>query len=40
MKTEFISYEQALELKKLGFDEPCLGWYASWNIFSECYRWI
>ena len=24
MKTEFISYEQALALKELGFDEPCL----------------
>jgi hypothetical protein len=25
MNKEFISYEQALELKELGFDEPCLG---------------
>ena len=24
METEFISYEQALALKELGFDEPCL----------------
>ena len=24
---EFIPYEQALELKKLGFDEPCFAWY-------------
>jgi len=24
MKKEFIPYEQALALKKLGFDEPCL----------------
>ena len=24
MKTEFISYDQALALKELGFDEPCL----------------
>jgi hypothetical protein len=24
---EFISYEQALELKELGFDEPCLAFY-------------
>lgn len=24
---EFIPYEQALELKELGFDEPCLGYY-------------
>jgi hypothetical protein len=27
MKNEFIPYEQALELKKLGFDEPCLAFY-------------
>jgi hypothetical protein len=27
MTQEFIPYEQALELKELGFDEECLGWY-------------
>jgi len=27
MTKEFVPYEQALELKELGFDEPCLGWY-------------
>jgi hypothetical protein len=27
MKTEFIPYEQALALKELGFDEPCLASY-------------
>ena len=27
MTKEFIPYEQALELKELGFDEPCLGYY-------------
>jgi hypothetical protein len=26
---EFIPYEQALELKQLGFDEPCFG---SWEV--------
>jgi hypothetical protein len=26
MKHEFISYEQALALKELGFDEPCLAY--------------
>jgi hypothetical protein len=25
MKNEFIPYEQSLELKELGFDEPCFG---------------
>jgi hypothetical protein len=28
MKKEFVPYEQALALKELGFDEPCLTW---WN---------
>ena len=27
MKKEFIPYEQALALKELGFDEPCLDFY-------------
>jgi hypothetical protein len=27
MKKEFIPYEQAIELKELGFDEPCFGMY-------------
>ena len=27
MKNEFIPYEQALALKKLGFDEPCIALY-------------
>ena len=27
MDKEFISYEQALALNELGFDEPCIGWY-------------
>ena len=27
MEKEFIPYEQALALKELGFDEPCLGFY-------------
>ena len=27
MKQEFIPYKQALELKDLGFDEPCLSYY-------------
>ena len=28
MEKEFVPYEQALELKELGFDEPCFGLYA------------
>jgi len=27
MNKEFVTYEQALSLKELGFDEPCIGWY-------------
>lgn len=27
MKNEFVSYEAAVELKQLGFDEPCFGYY-------------
>ena len=27
MEKEFIPYEQALALKELGFDEPCIGYY-------------
>jgi hypothetical protein len=27
MKKEFITYEQALAVKELGFDEPCFGFY-------------
>ena len=27
MEKEFVPYEQASELKELGFDEPCFGYY-------------
>ncbi len=29
MNKEFVPYTEALELKQLGFDEPCFGWFAS-----------
>lgn len=29
IEKEFIPYEQALDLKKLGFDEPCFATYNS-----------
>jgi hypothetical protein len=32
MEKEFIPYKQALELKELGFDEPCLGLYYGTSI--------
>jgi hypothetical protein len=31
MNKEFIPYEQALELKELGFDKPCFGEYRQWD---------
>jgi len=33
MEKEFIPYMEALELKELGFDEPCFAWYGSEDIF-------
>jgi hypothetical protein len=27
MEKEFVPYELSLELKQLGFDEPCFGWF-------------
>jgi hypothetical protein len=35
MNKEFIPYEQALELKKLEFDEPCFGYYVSFTDNKE-----
>jgi hypothetical protein len=36
MNKEFIPYEQALELKQLGFDEPCFGYYnTTWSKQNE-----
>ena len=31
MNSEFVTYEQALALKELGFDEPCFGYWKSKN---------
>ncbi len=34
MEKEFIPYEQALALKELGFDKPCMrGWYEDGGIW-------
>ena len=32
MEKEFIPYEQALVLKELGFDEPCLAQYRKYDV--------
>jgi len=34
MKKEFIPYEQALALKELGFDEPCISCYDKLNMLA------
>jgi len=36
MTQEFIPYEQALALKELGFDEPCVGYYEN-DVLILCY---
>ena len=43
MKREFIPYEQALELKELGFNEKCfaaMDMYSNIDYGSEMYDWI
>ena len=35
MEKEFIPYEQALALKELGFDEPCIGFWWNNKDFTE-----
>lgn len=38
MKKEFVTYEIALKLKELGFDEPCFGYYTimkNWMISTD-----
>jgi hypothetical protein len=38
MKNDFIPYEQALELKGLGFDAPCYGWFDTGYLRFGCYE--
>jgi hypothetical protein len=35
MEKEFVPYEEALELKALGFDEPCFGYYLEDGMFID-----
>lgn len=35
MKNEFVSYEIALELRKLDFNKPCFGWYYHSKLIIE-----
>jgi hypothetical protein len=32
MNKDFVEYEEALELKQLGFDEPCFGYYVDGEL--------
>ena len=38
MEKHFVTYNQALALKELGFDEPCFGWYEHNGNFYYCYQ--
>jgi hypothetical protein len=38
MEKEFVPYEQALALKELGFDEPCMRYYWTDGMFSKTYN--
>jgi len=38
MKKEFVPYEQALALKELGFDEPCIKYYWTDGMFTKTYE--
>jgi hypothetical protein len=37
MEKEFVQYAEALELKELGFDEPCFSWWGSDGVFKQDY---
>ena len=40
MKKDFIPYEQALALKELGFDEPCLAAYLTAGRFLDISEYV
>ena len=40
MNKEFINYEQALALKELGFDEPCVAFYEQSERLSIGFNWL
>lgn len=33
----FVPYKESLELKELGFDEPCISWFSIFGKFSNDY---
>ena len=40
MNEEFVPYEIALELKKLGFNIPCISKYEEKPLYQQAFRWI
>lgn len=40
MTQEFVPYEQALELKQLGFEENCFGAYDTQKQFKHCAHYV
>jgi hypothetical protein len=38
LESEFVPYAQALALKELGFDEPCIRYYWTDGVFSKTYN--
>jgi len=40
MEKEFVPYEQALALKELGFDEPCLGYFKQEKVSQASWEYL
>ena len=40
MEREFVNYNQALKLKALGFDEPCVAFYEESKRLSIGFNWL
>lgn len=40
MENEFVPYEEALALKELGFDEPCVAFYEQSKRLSIGFNWL
>ncbi len=38
MEKEFVTYELALKMKQLGFDEPCIKYYWTDGMFTKTYE--
>ena len=40
MNQEFVPFEESLELKKMGFDELCFGYYSNGQITNVDLNWV